>query len=79
MKHGSVAKLRTTPSQSARSGCQLSQRESQGHFVPTGRQIGAPYELRDFYMIPFNKPLSCMSFGRLRASPTGRVPICNRS
>ena len=27
-------KIRTTPSQSARSGCQLSQRESQGRFAP---------------------------------------------
>ena len=26
--------IRTTPSQSARSGCQLSQRESQGRFAP---------------------------------------------
>ena len=34
---------RTTPPQSARSGCQLPQRWSQGHFVPAGRQIGDPY------------------------------------
>ena len=27
-------KIRTKPSQSARSGCQLSQRESQGRFAP---------------------------------------------
>ena len=33
-------KIRTTPSQSARSGCQLSQRESQGRFAPGVVQTG---------------------------------------
>ena len=33
-------KIRTTPSQSARSGCQLSQRESQGRFAPGRVRLG---------------------------------------
>ena len=35
-------KIRTTPPQSARSGCQLPQRGSQGRFAP-GTAISRPY------------------------------------
>ena len=45
---------------------------SQGHFVPAGRQVGDPYKLRNFWRFPFNEQLSCVSCGRLMASPQWR-------
>ena len=30
----------------------------QGHFVPTGRQVGDPYT----HILPFNEPLCCGGF-----------------
>ena len=48
-------KIRTTPSQSARSGCQLSQRESQGRFAPN----------KSFAPNPFGEGVADMTFTEL--------------
>ena len=36
-------------------------------------KLATPTELRGFWRCPFNEPLCCVSFGRLRASPTMAV------
>ena len=44
-------------------------------------RLATPTELRGFWRCPFNEPLCCVSFGRLRASPTmavqdhGHIPL----
>ena len=44
---------------------------SQGHFVPAGRQVGDPYRLKDFYIIPSNQTALLRQLWE--APPTGTV------
>ena len=44
---------------------------SQGHFVPAGRQVGDPYRLKDFYIIPSNQTALLRQLRE--APPTGTV------
>ena len=58
-------------------------------FLPIGSEVplvkkssfppGEAKNSENHQILPFIEPLRCVSFGRLRASPTGRVPIFERS
>ena len=58
-------------------------------FLPIGSEVplvkkssfppGEAKNSENHQILPFIEPLRCVSFGRLIASPTGRVPIFERS